>query len=73
LRRRHQLILQLVAVDDGPSDVAPVYEIDARAFAFIRLGDHLRLTVGPRCGYVFNVERLDPATGRVSAIGLPLS
>jgi hypothetical protein len=48
-----------IAIDDGLSDSVPAYKLDARAFASVSRGDYVRLTIAPRSGYVFDVERLD--------------
>jgi hypothetical protein len=58
-----------IAVDDRRSDTGPVDRINHAVIRSVKLGDHVRLTVGPRHGFVFNAGLLDPSTGRAGRIG----
>jgi hypothetical protein len=58
-----------IAVDDGRSDTVPAYKVNPAVMGSVKLGDHVRLTVGPLHGFVFKAALLDPSTGRAGRIG----
>jgi hypothetical protein len=53
-----------MAVDDGQSDVASEHLVGVRVFSHVRKGDIVRLTVGPRHGYVFEVAMVSDSDGK---------
>jgi hypothetical protein len=57
-----------IAVDDGRSDTAPAYRVSGKLMARLKLGDRVRLSVGPRHGFVFKVKMLDLSTGGASPV-----